>query len=70
MVARRHAGYAVAMEVARQLEGTEVNGKTMSRCSLGNSSERAIHSSTREAGGVTKHNTLATLCMMKRLRNL
>ena len=37
MVARRLAGYAVAMEVARRAEGPEVNGdlrKTVSRRSL------------------------------------
>ena len=37
MVARRPAGYAVAMEVARRAEGPEVNGdlrKTVSRRSL------------------------------------
>ena len=37
MVARRHAGYAVAMDVARRAEGPEVNGglrKTVSRRSL------------------------------------
>ena len=37
MVARRLAGYAVAMEVARRPEGPEVNGdlgKTVSRRSL------------------------------------
>ena len=37
MVARRLAGYAVAMEVARRPEGSEVNGdlrKTVSRRSL------------------------------------
>ena len=37
LVARRLAGYAVAMEVARRAEGPEVNGdlrKTVSRRSL------------------------------------
>ena len=37
LVARRLAGYAIAMEVARRLEGPEVNRdlrKTVSRCSL------------------------------------
>ena len=37
LVARRHAGYAIAMEVARRPEGLEVNRelrKTVSRRSL------------------------------------
>ena len=43
LVARRLAGYAVAMEVARRPEGPEVNGdlrKTVSRRSLVPSRER------------------------------
>ena len=43
MVARRLAGYAVAMEVARRPEGPEVNGdlrRTVSRRSLAPSRER------------------------------
>ena len=43
MVARRLAGYAVAMEVARQPEGLEVNRdlrRTVSRRSLAPSRER------------------------------
>ena len=42
LVARRLAGYAVAMEVARRSEGPEVNGdlrKTVSRRSLVSSRE-------------------------------
>ena len=43
LVARRHAGYAVALEVARRPKGPEVNGdlrRTVSRRSLAPSRER------------------------------
>ena len=51
LVARRLAGYAVAMEVARRAEGPEVNGdlrKTVSRRSL-------VPSRELKRKGYTKH---------------
>ena len=58
MVARRLAGYAVAMEVARRAEGPEVNGdlrKTVSRRSLVPSRE------LKRKGYTRMHKTLETL---------